>query len=178
MKSRKSSSKSPAPPPAFAGTRLIAYAILDTSIPYAGRGYIFAEGKALGRVPKLALTRSGAETFVVYCSKAWRVRAMFGYPSVGEAKRSAQRHYPGVSRRWRRVYVTQRQVERYLRAVWKGLECSFCDRRPDQFETMVGPRGRGVRICDICVREFGRVMNVGWPATAQTQRLKPKAQSR
>jgi hypothetical protein len=38
MKSRKSSSKSPAPPPALDGTRLIAYAILDTSIPYAGRG--------------------------------------------------------------------------------------------------------------------------------------------
>ena len=87
MKSRKSSSKSPAPPPAFAGTRLIAYAILDRSIPYAGRGSIFVAGKVLGRVPRLALTTSGGETFVVYCSRAWRVLTMFGYPSVREAKR-------------------------------------------------------------------------------------------
>jgi hypothetical protein len=158
MKSRKSSSKSPAPPPALDGTRLIAYATLDTSIPYAGRGSIFAGGKVLGRVPRLALTRSGGETFVAYCSQAWNVRAMFGYPSMREAKGSAERHYPGVSRRWRHVRVTQRQVDRYLRAVWKGLECSFCDRRPDQFEKMVA-RGRRVRICDICVREISETMS-------------------
>lgn len=158
MKARKSSTKSPAPPPALAGTRLIAYAVLDKSIPYAGRGSIFVGGKVLRRVPRLALTRSGGETFVVYCSQAWKVLTMFGYPSVSEAKRSAERHYPGVSRRWRPVHVTQQQVDRYLRALWNGLECSFCDRRPDQFEKMVA-RGRRVRICDICVREISETMS-------------------
>jgi len=75
-----------------------------------------------------------------------------------EAKGSAERHYPGVSRRWRRVRVTQWQVDQYLRAVWKGLECSFCDRRPDQFEKMVA-RGRRVRICDIYVHEISETMS-------------------
>jgi hypothetical protein len=82
---------------------------------------------------------------------------MFPYPSVREAKRSAEEHYPGVSRRWRRVHVTQWQVERYLRAVWRGMECSLCNRRPGQFEKMVA-RGRRVRICDICVRAISETM--------------------
>jgi hypothetical protein len=40
---------------------LLAYAVLDKSIPYAGRGSMFAGGKVLERVPRLALTRSREE---------------------------------------------------------------------------------------------------------------------
>jgi len=49
-------------------------------------------------------------------------------------------------------------MESYLRQLWKGQECSFCGRRPDQIEKMVA-RGRRVRICDVCVREIGEMMN-------------------
>lgn len=160
MKSRKSSSKSPAPPPALVGARLIAYAILDASIPYAGQGSVFVGGKVLGRVPRLALTRSGGQACVAYCTRAWRVLAIFCFSTVREARRHAERKYPGVCRRWRRVHVTQRQVDRYVRQLWKGQECSFCDRHPDQIENMMA-RGRRVRICDICVREFSELMNNG-----------------
>lgn len=75
-----------------------------------------------------------------------------------EARRSAERDYPGVSRRWRRVEVTKRQVESYLRELWKGQECSFCGRRPDQIEKII--EKRRVRICDICVRKIGDLMGL------------------
>jgi hypothetical protein len=158
MKSRKSLNRPAPPPPVLAGSKVIAYAILDTSIPYAGRGKLFTDGKPLGRVPRLALTHSRGEAAVLYCTRAWRVLAGFLYESVVDARGDAERIYPGVSRKWRRVRVTERQAERYLRQLWKGLECSFCGRRPDQIEKMVS-RGRRVRICDVCVREIGEVMS-------------------
>ena len=47
MKSRKSSSKT-APPPVLAGSKLLAYAVLDKSIPYANRGSLFVDGACRG----------------------------------------------------------------------------------------------------------------------------------
>jgi hypothetical protein len=76
-----------------------------------------------------------------------------------DARHSAERHYPGVSRRWRRVRVTDDQAERYLRKIWKGLECSFCGRRPDQNVEKIIAKGR-LRICDICIREIGELMGL------------------
>jgi hypothetical protein len=116
---------------------VVAYAILDESIPHSGRGSLVVNGKRLGRVPRLAIARLA---------------------TASEAERSAERTYPGISRKWQRMRVTKRQAEAFLKALWKGQECSFCQRRPDQVEKIVAGRG-GVRICDICIREIREKMN-------------------
>ena len=79
-----------------------------------------------------------------------------------DARRAAECDYPGISRKWLRMHVTKRQMDAYLRKAWKGQECSFCHRRPDQVEKIVAKRR--LRICDICIREIGEIMN-GEPLT-------------
>jgi hypothetical protein len=58
--------------------------------------------------------------------------------------------------------VTKRQAAAFLKALWKGQECSFCQRRPDQVDKIVAGRD-GVRICDICIREIREKMNETGP---------------
>jgi ClpX C4-type zinc finger len=145
------------PPPVLAGSRVTSYAILDKSIPYAGRGNLFANGKVLGRVPRVAIASSRGEVSVFYCSRTWRVLCVVGCATMREARRSAERSYPGISRKWLRMRVTKHQIEAYLRMLWKGQECSFCNRRPEQVEKIVARRR--LRICDICIREIAELMN-------------------
>jgi hypothetical protein len=106
----------------------------------------------------LAIARSAADVLLLHCSPTWKVLGTAAFGSAGEAERSAERTYPGISRKWQRMRVTKRQAEAFLNALWKGQECSFCQRRPDQVEKIVAGRG-GVRICDICIREIREKMN-------------------
>jgi hypothetical protein len=142
----------------LSGAMVVAYAILDESVPHSGRGTLVVNGKKLGRVPRLAIARSAAEVLLLHCSRTWKVLSTAAFASASEAERSAERTYPGISRKWQRMRVTKRQAETFLKALWKGQECSFCQRRPDQVEKIVAGRN-GVRICDICIREIRQKMN-------------------
>jgi hypothetical protein len=141
------------PPPILSGAMVVAYAIVDNSISHADRGSVSVNGKKLGRVARLAIARSAADVLLLHCSPAWRVLGSTAFSSASEAEASAERAYPGISRKWRRMRVSKRQAEAFLKALWKGQECSFCQRRPDQVEKIVAGRS-GVRICDICIREI------------------------
>jgi ClpX C4-type zinc finger len=146
------------PPTILSDAMVVAYAILDESIAHSGRGSLVVDGKRLGRVPRLAIARSAAHVLLLHCSPTWKVLGTAGFASVSEAERSAERTYPGISRKWQRMRVTKRQAEAFLKALWKGQECSFCQRRPDQVEKIVSGRG-GVRICDVCIREIREKMH-------------------
>ena len=89
----------------------------------------------------------------------WNVRGVATYNRLSELKRSIERVYPGISRKWRRTGFSKQRTEAYRRKTWKGLDCSFCCRLPDEFEQMV-ERG-GLRICDICIREFVDTLHLG-----------------
>jgi hypothetical protein len=148
------------PPAVLSGAMVVAYAVLDASIPYSGRGGLVVNGKKLGRVPRLAITRSGTDVLLLHCNRAWKVLGAAAFASTGEAEQSAERSYPGIAGKWQRMRVTRRQAEAFLKALWKGQECSFCHRRPDQADKIVAGRS-GVRICDICIREIREKLNDG-----------------
>lgn len=65
--------------------------------------------------------------------------------------------------------MSKSRAEAYKRRVWKGQECSFCGRLPDQIEQMIAKRG--VRICDICVREVGKMMSAGRQYSSRSKRV-------
>ena len=141
---------------------VVAYTILDESIPHSGRGSLVVNGKRLGRVPRLAIARSAAGVLLLHCSPTWKVLGTAAFASASEAEQSAERTYPGIARKWQRMRVTKRQAAAFLKALWKGQECSFCQRRPDQVDKIVAGRD-GVRICDICIREIREKMNETGP---------------
>jgi hypothetical protein len=146
------------PPAVLSEAMVVAYAVLDASMPYSGRGGLVVDGKKLGRVPRLAIARSGTDVLLLHCDPAWKVLGAAVFAGTGEAEHAAERSYPGISGKWRRMRVTKRHAEAFLKALWKGQECSFCHRRPDQVEKIVAGRS-GVRICDICIREMREKLN-------------------
>jgi hypothetical protein len=142
-----------APPPVLsARTRVTHYAILGPDVGFNGAGRIFVGGRLLGRVPRLALSRQDeGGTLLMHCGSTWNVRTAFSYPSVLEAKKAAERRYPGSSARWVRVDTSKAKAEAYLNRVYRGRTCSFCRRRPDQVSQMFHSRRDGAKVCEVCV---------------------------
>lgn len=96
------------------------------------------------------------EVLLLHCRRNWSIVGMAGYPNVPEAKRRAERIYPGISAKWVPTGVTKRRASAFLKRVWKGQECSFCGRLPPACQQMVG--SKKARICNICVEELTNLM--------------------
>jgi hypothetical protein len=145
------------PPPVILNGHVLEYAVLPASIRYSGAGLHFVgrkQLKELGRVPCLAIERelrTGAIT-LLYCRRDWSLVATHEADAIPEAKRRAERMYPGSSRYWKSSGVTEAQAADYLAHRWDGFECSFCRRTPQEFDSLFE---NGVsRICNRCVEEF------------------------
>ena len=134
--------------------RVVEFAVLGRNVKYSGHSHLYSDGKEVGPVPKLAVVEplDGGEPMLLHCGRDWTVLGIAGFPSVKAAKQRAERTYPGVSNQWTKTRVSKAQANAYLTKLWKGVKSSFCARRPDQLNSLIGKGS--VRICDICVREF------------------------
>jgi hypothetical protein len=145
------------PPPLLMGCRITHYVVRDKSTKFARRTNLFVNGKELGSVPCLAIGESKTGEFLLlHCDRTWNVRGTEVHEHVSAVQQSAERIYPGISKRWLRTRVSKRQADAYRRKVWKGMECSFCRRLPDEFDGMV--EKRHLRVCNICIREFNGLL--------------------
>lgn len=144
------------PPPVLNSARVLAYAILDESVSYSGHSSLFVDGKELGPVPCLAIcqVRGEAEVLLFHCGGDWSVLGTSDYPSVADAKRRAERIYPGISTRWIEARVTEEEAARYLNESWGDERCSFCGKTPEQVGHLISKNN--VCICDSCIAEFHR----------------------
>jgi hypothetical protein len=151
------------PPAVLNGGRLLAYAVLKRGTRNAMPGRILVGGRPLLRVSALAITDAPpigkapkSRVLLLFCSDTWFPKALEGFHSVAAAKGQAERMYPGSSALWVASKVTKDQAERYLRKVWAGQECTFCNRRPDQVQQMIV--GKSGRICDKCIAECNTIL--------------------
>jgi hypothetical protein len=152
---RKRSSAS-LPPPAIASNRLLCYAILDKSVGFTrGHGLQFVDGEDIGKVPLLAIceSRVPSEVLLNFCEQGWNSIAVSVHDSAANAKRRAERIYPGTAGRWVEARVSDAEVERHLDRVYKDFRCSFCGRRGDLVGQMFAGNGKA-QICDQCVADF------------------------
>ena len=145
------------PPPVLSCARLLEYAVLDDSVGYAGRTFLFVGGKEVGGVPCLALCEdksvSAVAVLLFLCDEESSDLGCSGFGSVTEARDWAERTYPGISSRRVQARVPEEDAQRYLDELFGDSRCSFCGRRPDQgIETLLGKDN--VRICDRCINEF------------------------
>jgi hypothetical protein len=142
------------PPPVINGARVLEYAVLDEPVTFSGHSGLFVDGKEIEPVPCLAVCQNleDREILLLHCDREWRVLGVAAYPSAAEAKRKAERIYPGLSSRWKETGVTEAEALEYAAKIWGDLRCSFCGRTPDQVSAMI--EKQGVRICNLCVAEF------------------------
>ena len=74
------------------------YAILSDSVGYsAGHGLMFVDEKEIGEVPCLAICKDkDSDGFTLYyCDRNWNPIGVASYASVADAKKRAERIYPG-----------------------------------------------------------------------------------
>ncbi len=150
----KSKKRSLTPPPfVIDGFRTLFYAFIYPPITYSGHSSIIIGGREVGPVPCLALAMPlrGEGFEILHCDKNWNIIAHRGYDSLAKAKRSAERIYPGITARWLKRSVSKRKALGIERRMWQGEECSFCDRIPPEFHTMI--HSKKARICNICIDE-------------------------
>jgi hypothetical protein len=134
------------------------YAVLDDSVGFSGRTLLFVDGKELGPAPCLAICQKlkATEVLLFHCDSDWTVLGAGFYAAVSEAKKRAERIYPGISPCWIDAQVTEDAAVRWLDEMWGDRRCGFCGRRPDEVAQIFG-RG-AVHICDTCVTEFHKAL--------------------
>lgn len=145
------------PPLVIDGSRVLYYSVKGPFVTYVGQGLIFVGGRDLGPVPRLIIAEHLREKGfqLLHCDKNWNALAHDGgHHSVAEAKHRAERMYPGISRTWVKCSVSKRKALAIERKMWRGQECSFCDRIPPEFDRWI--HGKKAGICNICVDEIYR----------------------
>jgi hypothetical protein len=146
-----------APPPVISNAWVLAYAVVDDSVKFAGRTLLFVDGKEVESVPCLAIAQSLDDgcVLLLHCSADWGVLATATFPSMDEARKRAEKIYRGLS--WKKTNFTRKEAERYLDEVSRDQRCSFCGKRPDQIDELI--EKKGARICDCCIREFHQMLS-------------------
>jgi|SRR5690348_15291551 len=138
---------------------LLEYAVLDASVGFSeGHGLLFVGRKEIGRVPYLAISQNKESASVTFycCDEEWNPVVIAAMGCVEEAKRKAERIYPGSSARWIHAHFTEEDVSRYLDEAFGGLRCSFCGRRPDETTAAMFHGNGSVRVCGDCIARFSR----------------------
>jgi hypothetical protein len=106
MTSESKMEQSPQTPPAVicANDRaVLEYALLDHSVGFReGHGLLFVGGKEIGRLPCLAICqdRNSGQVTLYFCDSGWNPIGIAVLDSVSQAKKKAERIYPGSSARW------------------------------------------------------------------------------
>jgi hypothetical protein len=147
------------PPPTLDCAQVLEFAIVDKTVTFEQRHTLNVGGEWLGEVPHLAVCRNLDETefMVFHCDHDWQVLGVAaGYASVEEAKKSTERAYHGISKKWAATGYTREEAVKYLELHFKDQSCSFCGRMPFQFESLAGDT---VRICNHCVDSFYEIMH-------------------
>ena len=140
------------PPPVLLSCRVLEFAVLPKSTTFAGADLVnWLEEKPPGAVPCLAVVEDlrDGQVILVICDRAWSIRAFSPHESVGRAKRRAERIYPGSRSHWKHRHVTVATAKEHLASSWKGYECSFCGKTPDELEGGF-VQGNNARICSPC----------------------------
>lgn len=143
-----------APPPVINSARVVEYAIIEDADPFTGSGAIYVSDKLLGRVPRLALCENlGTDLgpLLFHCDEAWSVLGVSGGETFEDARQRAERRYPGVSSKWKRLNVSVEEALTYYDRETADIRCAFCERRPFEMSGFIESRKPGVNICRECV---------------------------
>lgn len=145
------------PPPIIACARVICFASVDDDVLFTGRGGMFADGKSLGPVKRLAICTNPTDNdlLLLYCDEDWNCLAAAGHETVEKAKASIERAYSGLAHKWQNSTYTDADAASYLSRHWQP--CSFCGKRGFEVSNFI--EGHEARICNHCVEHFHGILN-------------------
>ena len=129
---------------------------VPTSVPFRNRGSLWLGDKPLRRQPNLAICQDRVRKCfdLLFCDRRWHIRGATTAQSVVDAKRTAERFYPGLSPHWVNAGVTEKQAERYMQRLRDEHGCSFCGRAPGEQDDESQFESKRARICSSCIERF------------------------
>ena len=146
------------PPPVLDFARLIAWAVVDSSVRWTGRQKLFVGDKNLGAVPRLAICQnvSGPLTDVLlfHCNDEWDVLGVSGAKSHEEVRQMAERAYEGINAKWQEVNTSSAEAEAWIRKHQPTYLCAFCGKLPTEMANFF--HSEHAAICADCVQEMHR----------------------
>jgi len=161
------------PPPIIDSTRVIFFAINDSTVEYTDRidlhvGNSNNEFVRLGEVPNLAISvnyNKPDEYLLMFCDENWLTKGVIPFTTIEEAKIKAERGYKGITRKWQKSPYTQNEVDDYLRdeyevdpkSEWWTTICTFCGKK--DLELGVVLKGKYASICKGCINKYYRLFN-------------------
>ncbi len=153
-----------APPPALDWARVIAYAFVDADVKWTGRQCLIVGGEKLGPVPRLAICKNifgELKDFLLFhCNEKWEVVGIAGAPTIEELCTRAEGWYAGMTEKWIYTETTEEEVERWLRAEYSGVACSFCGKLPVEVDGMFSNESSSSNICYECIRDMRSSMGL------------------
>lgn len=90
------------PPFLLDSARVTMYAETGGRDCYTGKITVYAEGRWLDPVPRLAICEDivDGSILIFHCDDSWNVLAAGGAKSLEDAQRTAEREYSGISSKW------------------------------------------------------------------------------
>ena len=114
------------PPPVIDSARLLAFAYNDADVKVTDRITLFVgepdRMERLGEVPCLAICSNYAnpkDILLFFCNFEWEPQGVIALKSVQEAKSKAEKGYNGILQKWQESPYSNREVEDFLRNVYK-----------------------------------------------------------
>lgn len=160
----KKAKQTPTPPPIICTNDrvLLHYAVLHEAVGFReGHKLLFVDGREIGRVPYLAICqdKDSPNVILYFCDGDWKPLGIGAEGSIDNAKKKAERIYPGSSRCWVEAHFSEGDVAEYLDKAFADLRCSFCGKRPDETMEDTFQSSGNARICGDCITEFYRELN-------------------
>lgn len=143
------------PPPVLDAARVVAYAFVD-DIQYRRSGRLLVDGVLLEHVPCLAICFNMGQdlgAMLLHCDSDWNVLGISGTATIEATKARAEENYPGVASRWVDMNTSVEAALEYYDSMMGSLRCSFCGRRPFEFEGGC-VEGNAAVICGECIKTY------------------------
>ena len=113
-------------------------------------------GVLLEHVPRLAICLNLGQNLgamLLHCDSDWNVLGASGTATIEDTKAKAEENYPGAASRWIDINTSVEAALEYYDSMMGSLRCSFCGRRPFEFERGC-VEGNAVVICGDCIETY------------------------
>ncbi|KRB82068.1 hypothetical protein ASE26_14320 [Duganella sp. Root198D2] len=91
---------------------------------------------------------------LLHCDSDWNVLGASG-TTIEDTKARAEEDYPGVASRWISLNTSVEAALEYYDSMMGSRSCSFCGRRPFEFERGC-VEGNAAVICGECIENYYR----------------------
>ncbi len=148
------------PPPLISSSRVLFYAIVDSTVRFTPRNVLYVDGVELGAVPRLAVGKNliDEDVFLLHCDAGWNSLGTSGSGDIDNVMAEANRRYDGLATKWIKSPYGELDVAKSIVDLYVDQRCSFCGRYHIELGASSMIEGKNAAICGECIERFHAVL--------------------